>query len=109
MAAMDALQVQFTVPDEALGATIGDALVDQRLVACCQILGPITSTYRWNGAKEVAREWLCLAKTAPERFDDVVEVVTALHPYDVPEIIAAPVVAAEPAYLAWILAETRLA
>jgi periplasmic divalent cation tolerance protein len=104
---MTAIQVQFTVGDEARGAAIADELVERRLVACCQAIGPITSTYWWEGRKEVAAEWLFVAKTAAERFDEVAAVIARLHPYDVPEIIATPIVAGTAAYLSWIEAETR--
>jgi periplasmic divalent cation tolerance protein len=100
------LQVVTTIdsPDEA--DRIGRELVQQRLVACFQVLGPIRSTYRWQGAVEQAEEWLCLAKTTTERYDELASVLVRLHPYDTPEIIATPIVGGHSDYLEWIATET---
>lgn len=103
---MPALQVQCTVDDESLGARIAETLVAERLAACCQLVGPIASTYRWQGAVEQAREWLLLAKTTDARFAAVAGRIRALHPYDVPEIVALPIVDGTADYLAWIESET---
>jgi periplasmic divalent cation tolerance protein len=80
--------------------------VDRRLVACFQVIGPMRSTYRWRGGVERAEEWLCLAKTTTERFDELVAQLGALHPYETPEIIATPIVHGNSAYLDWISTET---
>jgi periplasmic divalent cation tolerance protein len=101
------VQLQFTIDDAARGDAIVDALLQERLIACAQRLGPVTSRYRWHGAIEHAEEWLFVCKTVRDRVDAVVECVTALHPYDVPEIVASDVVSGLGAYLAWIEDETR--
>jgi periplasmic divalent cation tolerance protein len=100
------LQVVTTVdsPDDA--DRIGRELVERRLVACFQVIGPIRSTYRWRGGIERSEEWLCLAKTTTERFDELAAQLAALHPYETPEIIATPIVGGHSDYLDWISTET---
>ena len=70
-----------------------------------QIVGPITSTYRWQGKIETGEEWQCWAKTRGELFARVEEAIRRIHPYEVPEILAVPVVAGSARYLAWLEAE----
>lgn len=84
---------------------IADALLDRRLAACVQVVGPVASRYWWQGSREAASEWLCLAKSRLALVDDVVAAVRAVHSYDVPEVVAVPIVAGDPAYLAWLAAE----
>ena len=103
---MGYLQVITSIDSPEGADRIGRVLVEQRLVACFQVFGPIRSTYRWNGAIEQADEWLCLAKTTSERLDELTERITALHPYETPEIIATPIVGGHSGYLDWISAET---
>jgi len=67
-----------------------------------QILGPIASRYRWRGEVERAREWLCLAKTEASRYAELEAAVSELHSYEEPEIVATPIVAGSPGYLAWL-------
>ena len=81
-------------------------LVEQRLAACVQVLGPISSTYRWQGQLETAEEWLCLIKTTGSRFDALAAHVDANHHYDTPELTAVPISDGSPGYLAWVSGET---
>jgi periplasmic divalent cation tolerance protein len=85
---------------------IAAALVERRLAACVQVLGPIASTYRWRGEVERAREWLCLAKTAASRYPELEAAVRELHSYEEPEIVAVPIVAGAAPYLNWLREET---
>lgn len=96
------LQVQTTVPTESDAERIGARLVDERLAACVQVVGPIRSTYRWQGGVEEAEEWLLLVKTTVARYEAVAAAIGAAHPYDEPELIALPVVAGSAGYLAWV-------
>lgn len=98
----DLLVTFITTPDEALASRIAAAAVEARLAACAQVYGPLRSTYRWEGTVEQATEWGCQLKTTREAFPHLTALVRALHPYDVPEIIAIPIVAGHPPYLAWI-------
>jgi periplasmic divalent cation tolerance protein len=81
---------------------IAEALVEQQLAACVQIIGPILSTYRWEGAVERGEEWLCSIKTAEALFGEVEKTIKTLHPYDVPELVALPIVNGSDEYLAWL-------
>ena len=84
---------------------IARVLVEQRLAACVQIVGPISSTYHWQGKIETAEEWQCWAKTRRELYQRVEREIGRLHSYDVPEILAVPIVAGSADYLAWLDAE----
>jgi periplasmic divalent cation tolerance protein len=86
---------------------IARGLVEQRLAACVQVTGPVSSTYRWHGKVETAEEWQCWAKCRRELFDETQQAIRALHSYEVPEIIALPILAASADYLAWLDAELR--
>jgi periplasmic divalent cation tolerance protein len=80
-------------------------LVEARLAACVQVAGPITSTYRWQGKIETAQEWQCWAKSRREFYDEIQQAIRRLHPYEVPEILALPVLAGSVDYLAWLEGE----
>jgi periplasmic divalent cation tolerance protein len=82
-------------------------LVAERLAACAQVLGPLWSSYRWQGAAERAEEWYCHLKTTMERLPALRIRVRELHSYQVPEIIALPIVAGDNDYLEWIRAEVK--
>lgn len=96
------LQVTTTTSSEQEARRIAAALVERRLAACVQVLGPIESHYRWQGKLEQAREWLCLAKTEASRFPDLEATVGELHSYEEPELVATPIVAGSTGYLDWI-------
>lgn len=81
---------------------IARALIDQRLAACVQVVGPVQSIYRWQGAVERAEEWLCLIKTSRTQYAAVETVIRQLHSYECPEIIAAPIETGSAPYLAWL-------
>jgi periplasmic divalent cation tolerance protein len=98
----EAVIVFVTVPSRDEGERLAEALVGEQLAACVNIIGPIRSIYRWQG--EVCRddEHLLLIKTTRPCYAALEARVQALHPYDVPEIIAVPVEAGSAAYLEWI-------
>lgn len=102
------LQVSTTTDSEEDAQRIAQSLVEQRVAACVQVVGPISSTYWWQGAVETAEEWLCLIKTRQELYPQLEKAIRAIHPYDVPEILAVPVVAGHEAYMDWVRVETRL-
>jgi len=101
------IQVVTTVesPDDARRLAV--ALVQQRLAACVQVVGPIRSTYWWKGQIQTAEEWQCLIKTRRDLFVRLEAAIRAVHPYEVPEILATPVVAGHQPYLDWIEKETQ--
>ena len=98
----DLVQVTTTAPDEQTAGAIAGALLDERLAACVQVDGPITSRYWWDGALETSTEWRCVAKTTASRADEVVAAIVAAHPYDVPEVLVTPVLAAHAPYATWV-------
>ncbi|EGV16654.1 divalent-cation tolerance protein CutA [Thiocapsa marina] len=91
-----------TCPDEATAGHIAESLVDERLAACANLLAGITSIYRWKGQIQRDPEVLLLIKTTTERVAALTERLRALHPYEIPEIIAVPVTEGLPDYLSWI-------
>jgi periplasmic divalent cation tolerance protein len=93
--------------DEAL--RLAHALVERQLAACVQVVGPIESVYRWQGAVEQAAEWQCWIKTVRGNFAPVEEAIRSLHSYEVPEILAVPIVAGSADYLTWLCRETIVA
>ncbi|HEY3011488.1 MAG TPA: divalent-cation tolerance protein CutA [Gemmatimonadales bacterium] len=95
-------QVTTTLPDQATAERVAAILVAERLAACAQVLGPVSSTYRWQGEIERAGEWYCHVKTTLPRLSAVQSRIRELHPYQVPEIIAVPILQGDPAYLRWI-------
>jgi len=96
------IQVLTTVGSEEEAGRIAELLVERRLAACVQVVGPIVSRYRWQGAVEEEREWQCLAKTTLGAYEAVEAAIREAHSYDEPEIIATPIVAGSAGYLAWI-------
>jgi periplasmic divalent cation tolerance protein len=96
-----------TVTDSEVDARrLANLAVERRLAACAQIVGPITSVYRWQGTVESATEWQVLLKTTASRVSELIEALRAEHVYEVPEIIATPIEAGDADYLAWITTET---
>jgi periplasmic divalent cation tolerance protein len=81
---------------------IAGALLEARLAACVQLIGPIVSRYWWKGGLESAEEWLCVVKTAGRRFDQLAAAIRDVHSYEIPEITALPITRGTADYLAWI-------
>ena len=102
----DFIQVMTTIGSKQDAQKVANAIVGQRLAACVQVIGPITSTYWWQGAMETAEEWLCLIKTRQDLYERVEQAIRENHPYDEPEILALPVLAGSKTYLQWIVSET---
>jgi periplasmic divalent cation tolerance protein len=98
--------VYITVPSQEVGQQIAAALLDDRLVACVNMLPEITSIYHWQGTVSQDSELLLIAKTRADLFDRLQDAVKQLHPYQVPEVVAMPIVMGSSEYLAWIDAET---
>jgi periplasmic divalent cation tolerance protein len=107
MTAGEAIVVLVTAGSEDEAARIGGALVTERLAACVNVVGPIRSIYRWQGAVEDAREWLLVAKARATDLAALEARVRALHSYEVPEVLALPVYGGSAAYLSWLDEATR--
>lgn len=101
----DYVQVITTTARRDEAEKIAHALVDGRLAACVQIVGPIASVYRWQGKVETSEEWQCLIKTRRDVLERLAQALGQVHPYQVPEILALPVLWGSDDYLAWIDAE----
>ncbi len=103
----DYIQVLISIDSEEGAKTLQRILVERRVAACVQVIGPISSTYWWQGQIEEAQEWLCLAKTLAGQYDRLESLVKDNHPYEVPEILALPILTGNKDYLDWIETETK--
>ena len=99
---MENIVVFITAPDEEMAAVIARALVEESLAACVNIVRGIRSIYSWQGNIEDETEVLMIAKTKKGLFDKLSQRVKELHSYQTPEIIALPVIAGSPEYIAWL-------
>jgi periplasmic divalent cation tolerance protein len=97
-----------TCPDAATAERIAHELVGASLVACVNVVPGLRSIYRWNGAVQVDEEVLMILKTPADRLAAARERLVALHPYDVPEVVALPVVDGHHPYLQWVADSTRI-
>ena len=102
----DALLVLTTVPVGDEGQRIAETLIEERLAACVNLLSPMTSLYRWNGAIERSDERQLIIKTSRARLTALKTRLEALHSYDVPELLVISVADGSEAYLKWVSAET---
>jgi periplasmic divalent cation tolerance protein len=102
----ETLLVLTNAPDVATAERIARHLVEERLAACVNRLGPCRSVYRWQGAVEEAEEIPLLIKTTAARYPAVEAAIRALHPYELPEVVAVRIERGLPAYLAWVAQET---
>lgn len=91
-----------TCPDAETAGRIARALVEERLAACVNILPPMRSVYRWKGQVEEASEQLLVIKSVSAQFAALRDRLRALHPYELPEIVAVPILDGLPEYLAWL-------
>jgi len=92
-----------TVPDDDMAAALSATLVNEQLCACVNRVSGIRSVYAWEGELKDDQETLLIMKTGSENVDRLVARVAELHPYDLPEVIAMPVVAGSQGYLDWVL------
>jgi periplasmic divalent cation tolerance protein len=104
---VNVLVVITNLPDRASAEKLADALVEQRVAACVNILAPCRSVYRWKDAVQHDEEHPMLIKTTRERYPALETAIRAGHPYELPEIIAVPAGRGLPAYLDWVETETR--
>ena len=96
------LQIQIACSSRDEANLISRTLVEERLAACIQVSGPVTSTYRWQGNIESDEEWMCTAKTIDSLYTRFEERIKELHSYDNPEIIATPIERGSAEYLGWL-------
>ncbi len=96
--------VLITAPDSEVGTSLARALVAEGLAACVNLVPGVRSIYRWEGAVQDDTEVLLIAKTREALLSALTARVEVLHPYDVPEVVALPIVGGSAAYLAWLCA-----
>ncbi len=101
------LIVASTTDSANAARTLAAGVIEAKLGACAQIIGPIISVYRWEGEVQTEQEWRVEIKTAVDRVPAVIEHIKANHSYDVPEIIATPITGGSAEYLSWLVDETR--
>lgn len=106
MSSTEFVQVTTTTNSRAAAAALARSAVQARVAACAQVGGPIHSTYWWQGAVEVAEEWVVVFKATGAGYAALEAHIREHHSYDVPEILCTAVVAGNPAYLAWVKDET---
>lgn len=100
--------VLITTPSKEVGEKIANTLLDKKLAACVNMMAPILSLYTWEEKINCDDEVLLIVKSRADLFEsDLIPVVQAEHPYDVPEIIALPILMGSASYLAWIDDVTR--
>jgi periplasmic divalent cation tolerance protein len=100
--------VASTTDNEEAARALAAGAIEAKLGACTQVLGPITSVYRWKGEVQTEQEWRVEIKTAADRVAALTEHIKANHSYDVPEIIATPITGGSADYLSWLVNETRV-
>lgn len=101
-----AILVITNFPDNESASALAQELIDTRLAACINIMSACTSVYRWQGNTESANEFPVFIKTQQKHYNRVEQIINAMHPYELPEIIAVPVTNGLPGYLQWIVDET---
>lgn len=104
-AGAEVVVVLVACPDAETAGTIADRLIEERLAACVHRTAEGSSTYRWEGSVEQARELLLVIKARADRLDALASRIVELHPYDVPEVLAVPVVGGFAPYLDWVRSE----
>lgn len=104
---MEALLILTNLPDEESATSLARHLVEERLVACANILAHCNSVYRWEGKVAMEREVPLLLKTTRAAYPALEKAIISRHPYELPEIVAVPIAHGLPAYLDWIATETR--
>ncbi len=107
MTSEEVLLALTNLPDQASAERLASALVEARAAACVNILAGCRSVYRWQGEVETASEVPLLMKTTRAAYPRLEKIVREHHPYELPEIIAIPVVAGLPGYLQWVAEETN--
>lgn len=100
--------VLITCPNKEVSEQVASALLDQKLAACVNTMTPVTSLYTWKGEINRDEEILLIVKSRADLFEgELIPAVKAIHPYDVPEIIALPIIMGSEDYLGWIKDVTR--
>ena len=103
----EAILIFTNFPDKESASTLAQKLIDEQLAACVNIMSTCTSIYRWQDVTESADETPVFIKTRQDHYKQVEELIKSMHPYELPEVIIVPITGGLPAYLQWIIEETR--
>jgi periplasmic divalent cation tolerance protein len=103
----DYIVVMSTVSSRHEAGRIGEELTNRKLAACVNVISGVTSYYRWEGTPQVGEELVLLIKTRSSNYEKVERVIKELHSYDLPEIVALPIVTGDEPYLKWIDERTK--
>ncbi|MCS7116946.1 MAG: divalent-cation tolerance protein CutA [Nitrososphaerales archaeon] len=103
----DYIHIVTTTSSKDEAEKIVKILVERRLAGCAQIIGPIASMYWWRGKIERAEEWLCIIKSRNDLYSEVEAVIRANHSYEVPEVLAIPIVKGSDDYIRWLNSELK--
>ena len=103
----DYIQVMTTTDNKESSQKIAKMVIEKRLAACAQIIGPVISTYWWNDDINEDEEWLLVMKTVRDLYSDLEKTILNGHPYEVPEILAVPVIDGNKSYLEWLGREVK--
>jgi periplasmic divalent cation tolerance protein len=106
MTQVDCVLVMTATDSEESAHTLADSSVHARLASSAQVAGPVLARYWWRGAVRTAQEWNVLFRTTRDAFDALSQHIKSTHPYELPEVIALPIIAGMPEYLTWISEET---
>lgn len=98
----DYIQVVVTVDTKEKAERLANLLVEQKLAACVQVSGPVASIYHWEGKIERATEWMCFIKSRRELYKELENTIRSHHSYEIPEILAFPVLMGYEAYFQWM-------
>jgi periplasmic divalent cation tolerance protein len=96
------IMVYVTTSSKAEAEKIAQTLLEERLIACANIVGPVSSHFHWNGKVDCQEEFLMILKSHADLFAGLEERVRALHSYEVPEVIAVPIVDGSKSYFDWM-------
>ena len=103
---LDAQLVLCTCPDESSAKQLAKLLLEARLAACVNVIPGVQSFYHWQGELAQASEWQLVIKSRASLFEPLRQCLRAAHPYEVPEILALPILCGNPAYLQWVQEQT---
>jgi periplasmic divalent cation tolerance protein len=101
------IQVFTTLENRKDAEILAKTLVEKRLAACIQIIGPLMSYFQWQGKLESSQEYLCLIKSREDLYPELEAAIKSLHPYEIPEILAMPVIKGGKEYLNWLNQELK--
>jgi periplasmic divalent cation tolerance protein len=100
------IQIFTTTASKEDAQKIARKLVEKRLAACAQVVGPISSTYRWKGKIAEEEEWLCMIKSRSSLYEELDRTIKGIHPYEEPEIVVLSIDGGSQGYLEWLKRET---